>query len=186
MAITMSKAQKPQTASRFRIPWLPGQHPKAGKDNTYPFRATTGNGVMSLADIIGTTAAKQVEASNQLTFHSVGDTGRGPHTPQQDAAEAMARDVDPKKHATSPAFLFHLGDVIYGDGKEYLYDIDCSRPYADYPKKFMEIPENHEGEVGIPVDTTSLGACEDNFCSPSGTEPPLAKTFNNEMVHQPG
>ncbi len=80
----------------------------------------------------------------------------------------------------------HLGDVIYGDGKEDLYDDEFYRPYADYPNKIIAIPGNHDGEEGVTMDKTSLKAFRDNFCSPAGSEPPLAKIFNSEMVKQPG
>lgn len=172
--------------SRFRIPFIPGQHPKNTKDNTYKFPATTGDGVMTLANIVGKTAAADIEKTGQLQFHSVGDTGRGPHTAQQDVAEAMTRDINPAQHQKSPAFLVHLGDVIYGDGKENLYDDEFYRPYADYPNKVIAIPGNHDGEEGVTMDKTSLKAFRDNFCAPAGSEPPFAKAFNSEMVKQPG
>jgi len=173
-------------ASRFRIPFLKGEHPTASKDNTYKFTPTSGDGVMTLVDIVGAKAAAEIEKTDQLQFHAVGDTGRGPHSAQQDVAEAMTRDVNPNKHQNSPVFLMHLGDVIYGDGKEDLYDDEFYRPYADYPNKVIAIPGNHDGEEGLTMDKISLKAFEDNFCAPAGTEPPFAKTFNCEMVKQPG
>jgi Calcineurin-like phosphoesterase len=172
--------------SRFRIPWIAGEHLPATKNNTYKFAPTPDDGVMTLADIVGAKAAAEIEKTGQLQFHTVGDTGRGPHTAQQDVAEAMTRDINPNKHRNSPAFLFHLGDVIYGDGKEDLYDDEFYRPYADYPNKVVAIPGNHDGEEGVTMDKESLKAFRENFCAPAGTEPPFAKTFNCEMVKQPG
>jgi hypothetical protein len=172
--------------SRFRIPFIKGEHPKATKNNTYAFPPSTGDGVMTLAQIVGTKAAAEIEKTGQLQFHTVGDTGRGPHSAQQDVAEAMSRDINPNKHEKSPAFLMHLGDVIYGDGKEDLYDDEFYRPYADYPNKVIAIPGNHDGEEGVTMDKTSLKAFRDNFCASPETEPPFAKTFNSEMVRQPG
>jgi hypothetical protein len=172
--------------SRFRIPWITGEHLPATKNNTYKFAPTPGDGVMTLADIVGARAAAEIEKTGQLQFHTVGDTGRGPHTAQQDVAEAMTRDINPNKHRNSPAFLFHLGDVIYGDGKEDLYDDEFYRPYADYPNKVVAIPGNHDGEEGVTMDKESLRAFRENFCAPPGIEPPFATTFNCEMVKQPG
>jgi len=170
--------------SRFRIPWVPGQHPKPTKNNTYKFDPTQDSGVMTLADIVGKPAAAEIEATGQLQFHAVGDTGKGPHSAQQDVAEAMTRDINPDKHHAGPAFLFHLGDVIYGDGKDDLYDDEFYRPYAPYPNKIIAIPGNHDGDVGVTMDLESLKAFRANFCAPPGTEPPLAKAFNSEMVRQ--
>jgi hypothetical protein len=172
--------------SRFRIPWGVGEHPKAGKENTYEFPHTKGDGVMILADIVGPTAAAEIESSGQLQFHTLGDTGKGSHTAQQDVAEAMARDINPRNHHTSPAFLCHLGDVIYGDGKDNLYDDEFYRPYTDYPNKVIAIPGNHDGDVGVTVDKVSLKAFLANFCAAQNTSPPLARTFGSEMVKQPG
>src|SRR5262249_10461037 len=127
-----------------------------------------------------------IENTGQLVFHSVGDTGRGPHTDQQRVAEAMARDIDTSHHETSPAFLLHLGDVIYGDGKLDLYDDEFYRPYADYPAKIIAIPGNQDGEEGLAVDKVALEAFVENFCAAPGTQPPLAERSASQMVNQPG
>src|SRR5262249_25234454 len=113
-------ANPPNPVSRFRIPTLPGGHGAVPKDNTYAIPAVRGDSLLALSDIVGAAAATEIEATGRLSFHCVGDSGRGPGTNQQAVAEAMSRDIDPTKHATSPAFLLHLGDVIYGDGKRDL------------------------------------------------------------------
>jgi len=172
--------------SRFRIPFVAGEHPKQSKSDTYPFPSTEGEGVMTLADIVGTKASAAIEKTRELQFHAVGDTGRGPHTAQQDVAEAMTRDINPKQHHRSAAFLMHLGDVIYGGGKENRYADEFYRPYADYPNKIVAIPGNHDGEQGVTMDKISLQAFRENFCALAGQEPPLAKTFGCQMVNQPG
>ena len=82
-------------ATRFRVPYLKGGHGVNPKNSTYLIPPVRGDSVMTLADVVGATAARQIEATGQLIFHSVGYTGRGPHTAQQAVAEAMARDIDP-------------------------------------------------------------------------------------------
>jgi predicted phosphodiesterase len=156
------------------------------KDNTYTIPDPIGDSIMTLADIVGPSAAQQIESTGKLLFHATGDTGRGPDSPQQSVAEAMAAEVDPHHHETSPAFLLNLGDVIYGDGKDDLYDDEFYRPYADYPNKIIAIPGNHDGEEGLTVDRTSLAAFKANFCAPPGTQPLMATRFGHEMVNQPG
>ena|SRR5437588_3182262 len=172
--------------SRFRVPYLPGGHGDKPKESTYAIPKVRGDSVMTLADIVGSTSAKQIEATGQLAFHSLGDSGRGPQTAQQSVAEAMARDINPNNHAKSPAFLLHLGDVIYGDGKRDLYDDEFYRPYADYHNKMIAVPGNHDGEEGVTMDKVSLEAFRENFCAPPGKQPPLAARFNCQMVNQPG
>lgn len=179
-------AKPPSTPSRFRIPTLPGGHGAVPKDNTYAIPPVRGDSLMTLSDIVGAAAAAQIEATGTLSFHCIGDSGRGPGTNQQAVAEAMSREIDPAHHATSPAFLLHLGDVIYGDGKRDLYDDEFYRPYVDYQNKILAVPGNHDGEEGLTVDTTSLEAFTENFCAPPGTQPPKAVEFGCEMVNQPG
>jgi len=145
-----------------------------------------GDSLLALSDIVGAPAAAEIEATGKLSFHCIGDSGRGPGTNQQAVAEAMSRDIDPANHATSPAFLLHLGDVIYGDGKRDLYDDEFYRPYTDYHNKIIAVPGNHDGEEGLTIDTTSLEAFVENFCAPPGTQPPKAIQFGSEMVNQPG
>src|SRR5262245_56704621 len=70
--------------------------------------------VLALSDIIGTQGAKDIEQTGTLVFQTVGDTGRGKDSPQEAVAEAMAADFSADHPERSPAFLFHLGDVIYG------------------------------------------------------------------------
>ena len=83
--------------------------------NLEPVPAVKGNSVMQLADIIGAQASQEIQASGSISFHSVGDTGKSANSPQGDVAEAMAADYDASQPQTaSPAFFFHLGDVIMG------------------------------------------------------------------------
>jgi len=172
--------------SRFRIPNIAGGHSAKPKDSTYPIPAVRGDSIMTLTDIVGAAAAKQLDGATKLSFHCIGDSGRGPDTNQQAVAEAMARDINPKNHVASPAFLLHLGDVIYGDGKRDLYKDEFYRPYKDYPNKIIAVPGNHDGEEGLTVDKVSLEAFVENFCAEPGTQPPLATQFGSQMVNQPG
>jgi Calcineurin-like phosphoesterase len=82
--------------------------------------------------------------------------------------------------------LFHLGDVIYGPGKENLYCDEFDRPYQGYPNKIVAIPGNHDGEENQTLDKVSLDAFRQNFCSPVGQQPPFGQKFGFQMVHQPG
>jgi hypothetical protein len=181
-----AKSSGTAQASRFRIPSIPGGHKAVPKNSTYPLPPVRGDSIMTMADIVGADAASEIEASGRLIFHALGDTGRGPHSDEETVAEAMALDIDPEHHANSPAFLLHLGDVIYGDGKIDLYDDEFYRPYKDYPNKVIAIPGNHDAEQGLLVDKKSLEAFMQNFCAPPGTQPPMAQRFGAEMVNQPG
>jgi predicted phosphodiesterase len=142
--------------------------------------------VMTLADIIGAQSSQQIEASGALRFHSVGDTGKSANSPQGDVAEAMAKDFDVSKPNASPAFFFHLGDVIYGPGKDQQYRPEFYEPYVHYPGKIIAIPGNHDGEVFPTTDPTTLKAFLANFCAASQSVPPIAGTIFRQTMNQPG
>jgi hypothetical protein len=160
--------------------------PKASLNAVYNIPASEGDALMTLSDIIGATAAAQVEATGQILFHALGDTGKGLHSMQEVVAEAMVRDIDPASHAKSPAFLFHLGDVIYGPGKIDLYADEFYRPYQSYPNKIIAVPGNHDSEENQTLDKLSLEAFRENFWFTQGTQPPFAQKFGFQMVRQPG
>ena len=143
--------------------------------------------VMTLANIIGAQASQEIQASGSIRFHSVGDTGKSANSPQGDVAAAMATDYDVSKPQTaSPAFFFHLGDVIYGPGKDNAYRGEFYEPYVHYPGKIIAIPGNHDGEVFPKTDPTTLTAFQNNFCAASQTVPQIAGTIFRQTMNQPG
>jgi Calcineurin-like phosphoesterase len=139
-----------------------------------------------LADVIGAQASQDIQASGSIRFHSVGDTGKSANSPQGDVAEAMATDYNVAQPTASPAFFFHLGDVIYGPGKDNAYRGEFYEPYVHYPGKIIAIPGNHDGEVFPKTDTTTLKAFQSNFCAASQQVPPIAGTIFRQTMNQPG
>ena len=140
-----------------------------------------------LADIIGTQASKEFLAAGSISFHSVGDSGKGMDTAQGDVAEVMATDFDVSKPQTaSPAFFFHLGDVIYGPGKDNAYRGEFYEPYVHYPGKIIAIPGNHDGETFLKTDPKSLEAFKANFVTGTPAVPAIAGTIFRETMNQPG
>lgn len=140
---------------------------------------TRGDGSIDLGDIITAQAVRDIQDYGSISFHAVGDTGRGANTEQQDVAEAMVRDVDRSHHAASPAFLCHLGDIIYGPDKDAHYLEKFYRPYADYPNSILAIPGNHDGDVD------KLASYLNNFCQSNGAQPPNAVALHRIMPNQP-
>ena len=114
------------------------------KGKLEPIPAPKREPVMTLADIIGTKGSEEVEASGTIRFHATGDTGRSADSPQGDVAQAMQKDFDVSKPAASPAFFFHLGDVIYGHDKDQRYRPEFYEPYVHYPGKIIAIAGNHD------------------------------------------
>jgi hypothetical protein len=147
------------------------------------------SGVMTLADVIGQAASDGLTAAQVIRFHAVGDTGRhGGSTQEEDVAHQMSADFEVGESTRNPAFLFHLGDVIYSAGKDAAYRDAFYRPFMEYPGKIIAIPGNHDGETYPKTDPVSLQAFEANFCLPTATVPPMAKGVGilRQMVPQPG
>ncbi len=145
-----------------------------------------GEPTMTLSDVIGAQGATEIQQAEEISFHTLGDSGKGPDTPEQFVAEAMAQDYDVAHPGRSPAFLFHLGDVIYGPGKDQGYRREFYEPFVHYPGKVIAIPGNHDGEVFPTTDPTTLKAFQANFCAPSQTVPAIAGTIYRETMNQPG
>jgi hypothetical protein len=147
---------------------------------------------MTLDEIVGTAGMSDIQKAGSITIHAVGDTG-SPDTMTEIISAAMAADYDIAHPETSPAFLFHLGDVIYYDNSIPGYTQQFYTPYKHYPGKIIAIPGNHDGElfkydqVGQPStgQTVTLQAFQDNFCQPQAGVPPGAATIYREMISQP-
>ena len=143
---------------------------------------------MALDEIIGAEGAKEIEDGGQFRFHALGDSGVNHATEAERIAERMATDYDPDAGHNNPAFLFHLGDVVYGPGKDDHYGERFYRPYMKYPGKIVAIPGNHDGEIKSAADNPSLKAFRANFCAPAAVIPPqaLANAIYRKTMTQPG
>ena len=153
-----------------------------------PVPATHGDGRFSLADIVGTNGAREIEELGEIRFHALGDSGVGHADQAQNVAEEMATDFKPGAGGLNPAFLFHLGDVVYGNDKAHHYGERFYTPYRRYPGKIIAIPGNHDGEVRAPADDPSLSAFLANFCPATTAVPEQAAASGTvrQPVRQPG
>jgi Calcineurin-like phosphoesterase len=117
-------------------------------------------------------AAQAVEHSNKLVFHAIGDSG-GVHGDdiQVAVAEAMEGQIKTAQESSKPAFLYHLGDVVYFNGQSQLYGAQFYEPYQYYPAAIFAIPGNHDGDTRVrsgdaPDTEPSLYGFMENFCAP--------------------
>ncbi len=141
------------------------------------------DGQWSLDEIIGKPGADSIGASGKIVIHLAGDTGvpeTDHETKQVWVAEAMAKDYDPDSPDKSPAFFFHLGDVIYGQSPGAYLD-QFYRPYMHYPGKIIAIPGNHDGDFD-----NKMSDFQKYFCAPSQTIPPIANSIFRQTMNQPG
>ncbi|MGA7853681.1 MAG: metallophosphoesterase [Candidatus Acidiferrales bacterium] len=145
--------------------------------------------VMALADVLGSAIVQQIQKSGEIVFHSTGDTGGIKEPSHQFAVgDALSTDIGGKDDTSSrPAFLFHLGDVVYYFGQERYYYDQFYDPYRDYAGPIFAIPGNHDGVLfaSEPVQY-SLQPFYQNICSKQPTNDPSAKGFARTTMTQPG
>lgn len=148
------------------------------------------NLLLKLSTAYGSQGAAKVGAivkQKQLVFHAVGDTGptRGPKTVEE-VADKMTADMLEVNPADRPAFLFHLGDVVYNFGEdEYYYD-QFFDPFRDYDAPIFAIPGNHDGEVYPGDPSGSLQAFQKVFCASRFERLPEAGGLSRTSMIQPG
>jgi len=146
------------------------------------------DGSMTLDDVIGADGSKEIEQAGELRFHALGDSGVGSAQDAENVSDDMATDYQPGAGGVNPAFLLHLGDVIYGPDKGANYADRFYRPYRHYPGKIIAIPGNHDGEEKSPADSPSLKDFLANFCATTAAVPPQAASSGiyRETMTQPG
>ncbi len=147
---------------------------------------------MDLAQMLGPNLLGPIEEGRTLSFHSVGDTGASSHSLIRNehlVADAMAEEVE-RGGANAPAFLFHLGDVVYSFGESQYYYDQFYEPFRRYDRPIVALAGNHDGavygpDVNSPVAPT-LEAFLRNFCANApGTSPDALGVARTTMT-QPG
>lgn len=176
----------------------------AVKSDFEPIPVLSDDPVWTLADVIGSERADQIKAAGVFSFHAAGDSGNGKFPVAKDqsthfgvidpgvkesqiaVADAMTADLNVNHPESSPAFFFHLGDVIYFDNTPTGYHEQFYVPYQRYPGKIIAIPGNHDGEVFLGHQKSSLVEFIKNFCQAAPGVPPDASPVIREMSAQPG
>ena len=145
----------------------------------YPYR-------VALAEIAGEDAVQSAHSTGQLTFHVAGDTGGVKHpVPQEIVAIHMSSDFGPDR-AESPAFFYHLGDVVYYYGATSEYYSQFYEPYGHYPAPIVAIPGNHDGDVDPQRSgDRSLAAFVHNFCATNPHRTPEAGDAHRDAMTLP-
>ncbi len=126
-----------------------------------------------------------IEKKGVLACHVVGDTG-DPRGLQQDfVAQMMTIDTQNSTANEKPAFLYHLGDVVYFAGDIDMYGDNFYETYKDYPGFIVAIPGNHDCQPDDPHDgpvdpnKKPLDGWIQNFMSKDPSQPGSLKTGSN-------
>jgi uncharacterized protein YukJ len=122
---------------------------------------------MSLTDVMGEAPSGYVEnaAGKSIVFDMAGDTGAPSEqklTQELKVTELMTRNAA----SVQPAFLFHVGDVVYFYGEEDYYYSQFYKPFQDYPAPIFAIPGNHDG-ITYNKSMISLDPFKSAFCAPT-------------------
>ncbi len=161
--------------------------------NLEPVPEPTGGAVepvLTLAQVYGGAGAAKsaaIQASGQIVFHAVGDTGsvEGPST-QSLVADKMVSDFTEANPASVPSFFYHLGDVVYYFGEATYYYDQFYEPYRNYPAPILGIPGNHDGVVYASDPAPTLAAYLANFCATEQVVTPDAGGLVRTAMIQPG
>ena len=147
---TSTSYSRARYAHPFYLPASPGDRQPLNGDTRMtqwskkqlgPVPKIEGDGVIDLSEIIGSDGVDEIEKLGEIRFHSLGDSGVNHAEEAEKVAEDMATDFKPGAGSLNPAFLFHLGDVIYGPGKAEHYGERFYRPYRHYPGRSSPSPE---------------------------------------------
>lgn len=130
-----------------------------------------------------------IQGYGQIVFHALGDTGNtlGPHD-QNEVVDKLVSDFEENQPADLPAFLYHLGDVVYSFGEATYYYDQFYDGYRDYPAPILAIAGNHDGMVAPGSSAQSLDAFRNNFCAagqPLHTTPEAGGLVRTAQI-QPG
>jgi Calcineurin-like phosphoesterase len=148
---------------------------------------------LELETMVGDEFLAPIRAGNKISFHAAGDTGASETakiTAEGSVADAMVADLQGSA-ADAPAFLFHLGDVIYQFGEWNYYFDQFYDPFRGYDRPIFAIPGNHDGAVtyskgGQVPDTPTLEAFMTNFCAATPGAPRDGGGLARTTMTQPG
>jgi calcineurin-like phosphoesterase family protein len=159
-------------------------------------KSTVKDGVlMQLSDVYGDHGPdliKQLNAAKKIIFHALGDSGATTsgkkYTDELNVADQVTMDCHTSDQANHPAFLFHLGDVVYDFGEAQYYYDQFYDPFRNYPLPIFAIPGNHDSFI---TPNTSEGqepltTFSRQFCSKTLTITPEAKSLHRTAMTQPG
>jgi Calcineurin-like phosphoesterase len=150
--------------------------------------------VFKLEDALGPRGpniVRQIAQSGGIVFHALGDSGASSsrkYASEINVADQLTTDAHSADPSDRPAFLFHLGDVVYDFGESKYYYDQFYEPFRNYPAPIFAIPGNHDSFIvpGTPAGSEPLTIFSRNFCSESPVITPEAASLHRTAMTQPG
>ena len=158
-----------------------------------PSRAAN-NALFTLAEAYGghgDAVVKAITGNKSILFHALGDSGAsnaGKYPNELRVADQVTLDCTSSPPPNRPAFLFHLGDIVYNFGEARYYYDQFYEPFRNYPAPIFAIPGNHDSFVvpGTRPPDYPLVTFQRNFCSPSPIITAEAGSLHRTAMTQPG
>ena len=134
---------------------------------------------------------QSINAAKAITFHMIGDSGASAaktFPAMIKVSDAVTNDFHTATAANRPAFLFHLGDIVYNFGESLYYYDQFYEPFRDYPAPIFAIPGNHDSFIvpGTPAGSEPLTIFTRNFCASSTVVTQEAGSLHRTAMTQPG
>jgi Uncharacterized conserved protein (DUF2278)/Calcineurin-like phosphoesterase len=121
---------------------------------------------MDLGTVVGANPPGYVGNSSgkSLAFDVIGDSGAATEK-NLNAFELKVTDLITRNAiASPPAFLYHVGDVVYFYGEENYFYSQFYEPFKGYPAPIFAIPGNHDG-ITYNDSMVSLESFQNAFCA---------------------
>ncbi len=166
------------------------------RTSSVKFNTARGNpgDVFTLASALGSQGPADVQTiqkAGQIVFHATGDSGAsslGKLGHELSVADHLTNDFHTSTGADRPAFLFHLGDIVYNFGESQYYYDQFYEPFRNYAAPIFAVPGNHDSFM-IPNTTAAnapLTTFGRNFCATSPALTPEAGSLHRTAMTQPG
>ncbi|HEY6023252.1 MAG TPA: metallophosphoesterase [Pseudolabrys sp.] len=139
----------------------------------------------------GPKVVDKIKSNKKIIFHALGDSGASnvrKYSNELRVSDQVTVDCNRSDEANQPAFLFHLGDVVYNFGEAQYYYDQFYEPFRNYPAPIFAIPGNHDSFIvpGTPDAKKPLNTFQRNFCAPKSVITPEAGSLHRTAMTQPG
>ncbi|MGA2014967.1 MAG: metallophosphoesterase [Solirubrobacteraceae bacterium] len=148
----------------------------AASEGTKPLPTPTGQ-----SPFRATPAQLGITDSKPITFYVIGDSGGIMNADPQNYVSSAMQAAATKP----PAFVYHVGDLVYFNGDEADYPSQFYEPYAHLNAAIVGIPGNHDGDNSDDTSVASLTGFMTNLCATSATLPAGSEEYNRDTETQP-
>lgn len=124
--------------------------------------------LMDLSSVVGPDPPGYVssDGAESLAFDIIGDSGAPSQSKLQGYESKVADLLTRDAAASPPAFMYHVGDVVYFYGERAYYYSQFYDPFRSYPAPIFAIPGNHDGVI-YESSQVSLADFQSAFCAQS-------------------